>query len=69
MIPLLIPVDCQSESDDLCATWCTERDRDVCYQIDPELNCLKSSDSDKIICSGGFLKLARSLHHYISDST
>ena len=67
MIPLLIPVfesalkvttpvDCRSESDDLCATWCTERDRDVCYQIDPELNCLKSSDSDKIICSGGFLK-------------
>ena len=54
MIPLLIPMKCGDESDNLCETWCTERDRNVCFQMDPELECSKSADHDNIICTGQF---------------
>ena len=55
MIPLLIPMKCGDEFDNLCETWCTERDRNVCFQMDPELECSKSADHDKIMCTGRFL--------------
>ena len=54
LIPLLIPMKCGDESDNMCETWCTERDRNVCFQMDPELECSKSADHDKVICTGRF---------------
>ena len=54
IIPLLIPMKCNDEFDDLCITWCAKRDRNLCSEKDSELECSKSADHENIICTGRF---------------
>ena len=54
IIPLLLPLKCNNEFDNLCETWCIENDRNLCSLKDSELKCSKSADHDKIICIGRF---------------